>query len=113
VSNIALGKQLSSARSLTLCEAASAEYLLSEWATPIVFGPSQSALALIAFRLSSSGWLFFYLPIQVTICYTPSAPPCNRAIHWVGQQRCLQFCVGHALAWIRMSYLSRQGQIRY
>jgi hypothetical protein len=59
VSNIALGKQLSSAHNLTLCEAASAEYLFSEWATPIVFRPSPSALALIAFRLYRSGWLLF------------------------------------------------------
>jgi hypothetical protein len=56
VSNIALGKQLSSARSLTLNEAASVEYLFLEWATT-------SALALSAFRLSHIGWLFFHLPI--------------------------------------------------
>jgi hypothetical protein len=99
VSNIALGKQLSSARSLTLGKAASAEYLFPEWATPSFFGPSPSALALIAFWLSRSGWLFFHLPIQVTICYTPSAPPGNRAIRWVGQQRCLLFCMGACTSW--------------
>jgi hypothetical protein len=53
VSNIALGKQLSSACSLTLGEDASVEYLFSEWATPSIFGPSPSALALHAFRLSA------------------------------------------------------------
>jgi hypothetical protein len=112
VSNIALGKQLLSTRSLTLGEAASNEYLFLEWAPPSVFGPSPSALALNVL-LSRSGWLFFHLPVQVTICYTPSAPPGNRAVCCFGRQGCLQFRVGHALASSHMSYLSSQGQIRY